>query len=254
MSDQLNPMSESERAAFQTLFGTEDQIIVKNTQPGVVVIGFHKDTGMAGYEVPRGHLPINLTEIFPRDYWLKSNDFRLAVRKGWLKPVKPEEADALLRQETARQAELRRLAALDGDKGSTTKFDAQVGRPRDEMEEGSEDVDINPETSSIVSGDEATADRVGASAADIAQAAASYERGETNPPSSPDDAIGRAAKAEALCDRMDRGSIKPIEALQELDRDSDLYSPSDLALIASRAKFDGVRVLASQLLDRRRRK
>lgn len=62
---------------------------------------------------PYGDLPFNVTEQAPREYIMRSSEFRQGVSEGTLQLVSPEEAEAFLSTEDAQET----LAALRESEG-----------------------------------------------------------------------------------------------------------------------------------------
>lgn len=232
-SDQRKQAAEvALKEAMRDLYGEEKTIIVENRQKGVVSIGFGKNGSEGGYSIPRSKLPVNLTAIFPAEFWLASPDFRQALGKGWLRIVSQEEYDKALAAEAAHQARLEAIAATDGggSKGPQ-RFDAE----------------INPLQASVV--DERTSQLRDVSAdPELASRVAEYEKRHDTTPLNP--AVikdGRSARAEALVEETRRGSINAIEALTRLDQDAPLYTTDDLEYIAQNAAYPGVASFAKSL-------
>jgi hypothetical protein len=245
---------ERARQAITALYGDEETLIVVNTTRGVVPIGFQPQDGR-GHEIPRGRAPIVLTNLAPREAWLRSTDFRSAVSKQWLRVVPPTEYEAYVARAAERERELQRLAAQDAGRQVKPAQEA-VRRPVDEEIDGQdEEMDIDPETSSIVPASEVTnSESVRMTAEQIRQGLHEYDRTggvSAAPPDPASPTEGRAARAESLCERIAQGMIQPIDAIAELDGDAELYSADDLAYIVRHAKFVGVKSLAQQLLSKK---
>lgn len=237
--------------ALTALYGDEKKLIVRNVFKGIIPIAFAPEFGR-GQDITRSHLPQVLTDLAPREAWLTSNDFRQAVSKGWLKVVSPEEYETTMKSESARQRELRRLAAADGDVQPSRQVDAirervpsqvdpEVG-PQDEM-------DIDPDTASLVPA--GTGGKGGLSLDEQRAAAERYERGDVPLPKVEMTGDSLTARAEILVDRISRKVIVPFDAIQELDRDADLYTLEDLQLIINQAKYSGVKALAQRIVSAR---
>ena len=219
--------------AMKELFGDEKTIIVQNLTKGVVPIGFGKNGMDGGAEITRSTLPIDLGTIAPPDRWLESPDFRKALSKHWLRLVSREEFDYALQVNQEHEARLEALAS--GDVPVVKKFDAQIN-PLQERQ-------INPETSQL----EPTENP------DLAARVSQYERNlNSAPPTVLKD--GRSARAEALVDATRRASIAPIDAIRQLDQDAPLYDETDLAHVAEKAEYPGLRNFATKLLHDRRNK
>jgi len=218
------------KEAMQDFFGDEKTIIVLNTQPGGVSIGFGKvgqEAGALGYLIPRSKLPQVLTEKFPAEYWRDSPDFRQALAKRWIKFVTPGEYEKALEAERAHEA---RLTALAGnEKPKQVAFDAEINPLQQNF--------INPDTAQVEPS--------------IAQAVSEYEQRLNTPPATPVLKDGRSARAESLVERTRRGTVTSLDALKELDADAPLYTESDLDFIARNAEFAGVRSFAQALLNGR---
>lgn len=218
------------KEALQDFFGDEKTIIVENTQPGGVSIGFGKvgqEAGALGYLIPRSRLPQVLTEKFPAEYWRDSPDFRQALAKRWIKFVTPEAYALAVAAEKAHEARLNALAA--NEKPKQVAFDAEINPLQQNV--------INPETAQVEPS--------------LAQAVAEYEQRLNAPTATPVLKDGRSARAESLVERIRRGTVTSLDALKELDADAPLYTEADLDFIARNAEFTGVRSFAQTLLSGR---
>lgn len=233
------------REALDSLYGAEEKLIVTNEFEGVVCIGFGKRGDEGGHNLERSKLPQVLTDLFPREMWLQSSDFRQALAKGRLRLIPLAEYDRLMRQAQSREQTLARLAALDRGK-TPRKFDGVTNAP-----DGEDQVpmDIDETTSSLV---EVTEGPDGTPMSEIQRGMDAYDTGDNPPaplrPPTPIQAAGHSAKAESLVERTIRGAVKPMEALRELDGDRSMYTRDDLEYIAARAAYDGVKVHARTLL------
>lgn len=236
------------REVFSELYGDEETLIIVNTTPGVVPIGFKEGDGR-GEEIPRSHLPIVLNGKAPREVWLRSNDFRQAVTKGWLKVITKQEYDTTMASEGQKQRELKRLAAMDGPVATSTRVDA-VREQIPSGEEGpQEELDIDPNTASLVPA--GTGSATGITTEQMRRGLEQYDRGADAPPLPSVLKDGRAAKAEYLCERIKTKQISPIDAIQEVNNDAALFTNEDLQYIINQAAYSGVKALAQRIIDAR---
>lgn len=232
------------RKSLDSLYGTEEKLIVVNEFDGIVVIGFGKRGDEGGHNLERSKIPVVLTDIFPREMWLNSPDFRQALAKGRIRVVPPKEYERMMAQAKSRQRTLDQLAALDRGK-APQKFDGVSTRDPEEQA----DMDIDETTASLVEVNQMQGPG-GVPMSEIQRGMDSYDAATTAPSTlqPPIQAAGHSARAESLVERAIRGALSPTAALTELESERSLFSREDLEYIAQRAPYRGVQTHARSLM------
>lgn len=224
---------EALKSAMHELFGDEKKIIVQNTQPGVISIGFGKQGNEGGYTIPRSRLPMCLTDTVPAEIWLASPDFRQALTKGWIKLVSETDYNKAVEADRAHKARLEELAAADSARTAPRKFDAEINPLQEQV--------IDEATSSV-------------RPVDLAKAVQDYEKNLERPPQVDSLRDGRSARAEALVEETKRATTDPLTAIEKLDNDEKLYTDEDLQYIANNSAYPGLSSFARNILDSRTKK
>lgn len=232
------------RDFLSDLYGDEEILIVRNTTNGVVSVGFGDMGDKGGKAIDRSKLPIVLTDEFPRDLWIKSADFRRAVAKGWLVPVKREEYDKEMHDNSARLARLEQLAQQDAQKAAPKTRAANIfsddpdGEPMVIDEDSSE---LTP-----ASKDKRTREFM---EYEGLEARVASDGPSANTPVGVDFIGGNiSSRAISFCEEIKRGTLTSNDALKWLDQEERVLTKDDLSHIIANAEFDSVQSLARQLL------